>query len=125
MHLPLHGRSHLPQGSDPIPGFNPGARILAGQIYDDAVIIAGTGFTASLTDPNEITVTFDTAFDDPPTVLCWPNNNLPADVEGEYGVSQRDVTTGGFVAFSTQFDGDTEFMGGFNFAAIETEPVPP
>ncbi len=101
-----------------------GPRIVAGQLFNDADIIAGTGFGATLTDVNEITVTFDVPFDDPPTVVTTANNNNPADVAGEYGVSQTSVTASGFVVVSTEFDGTALFMGGFNFVAVETEPVP-
>ncbi len=121
----IHGDQHNPDGgSDPLTwlsGLVP--RIVRGQVFNDADIIAGTGFGATLTDVNEVTVTFDVPFDDPPTVVTTPNNNNPADVSGEYGVSQTSVTAGGFVVVSTEFDGTTLFMGGFNFVAVETEPA--
>ncbi len=120
--LRRHGNTHLAAGSDPIPGLTIPARIVRGQVYNDANIIAGTGFTADLTSATEITVTFDEAFDDPPTVLLTPNNNNPADMEGEYGVTQTSVSAGDFVVTGTEFDG-TPNIGGFNFAAIETGPA--
>ncbi len=125
-----HGDQHLAFGSDPIPGLGDGgARIVAGQVYNDAGIIAGTGFTAEWADqdgssPSEnlITVRFDDPFDNPPTVLLTGNNNSPADVEGEYGLTQKSVTADYFVAEGTEFDG-TANIGGFNFVAVETDAL--
>ncbi len=103
-------------------------RILVGQVYNDANIIAGLGFTAEWANEDgsnpggdTITIRFDTPFSDPPTVLITENNNNPADAEGEYAVTQKSVAVDYFEAVGREFDG-TPNMGGFNFAAVETAP---
>ncbi len=124
-----HGDQHLPDGSDPIDFSFGGPRIVAGQIYNDANIIAGTGFTAEWADQdgsspgtNLITIRFDVPFDDPPTVVLTGNNNNPADVEGEYQLTQKSVAVDYVVAIGLELDG-TPNIGGFNFVAVETEPA--
>lgn len=109
---------------------NAGAGALVGQVYNDAGIIAGTGFTAEWSDfdgsspgLNLITVFFDVPYTDPPTVVLTGNNNNPADVEGEYVVTQKTVTTDYFVVYGLELDG-TPNIGGFNFAVYPTEPSP-
>lgn len=124
--LPQHGRDHRRGGSDPIPNIGGGPYTVRGAVYNDANIIEGTGFTAEWNDEdlshayeNLITIRFDTAFADPgPVVALTPNNNNPADVEGEYVVTLKTRDTAFIVVEGKELDG-TPNIGGFDFIAME------
>lgn len=107
-------------------GTGSGTRIVSGALYNDATIIAGTGFTAEWADEDGsspsahlITVRFDSPFSEPgPIVALAANNNNPADVEGEYVVSLKTRDPEFIVVEGKELDG-TASIGGFDFLAVE------
>ena len=121
----LHGPTHLPDGSDPIPA---SLVIVAGGVFNDGSVIEGTGFTVSDDGPvtsggrtyEQYTVTFDTSFINPPVVELTPNNNNPT-ANGVYTVSLVSRTASAIVvATADVFDADLAHPdGGFDFIALE------
>lgn len=124
-----HGRSHGRGRSDEIPGLWDGVfEGVWGAIFNDADIIAGTGFTAewnkedlSASGEHFYTIRFDTPFTNPPVVVLTPNNDNPPNIEGRYTATliTRNVA---YIEVTTQDVDDADAAahdGGFDFLAME------
>ena len=100
-----------------------------GALFNDAGVIAGSGFTASWDNnggapinDNYITVYFDTPFTNPPVVVLAPNNNNPPSANGRYTATLLTRTTGYVVVITENVDDPDSLAnqnGGFDFLCIE------
>ena len=100
-----------------------------GALYNDAGIIAGTGFTTSWDNnggapinDNYYTIYFDTPFANPPVVELTANNNNPPAANGRYTVSLWTRATDRIVVITENVDDPDSLAaqdGGFDFLAIE------
>lgn len=116
-----HAHRHLPGGTDPILGLP--RRMVWGSVYNDGVIIAGTGFTAANDygdGVNFTKITFGTPFVSPPVVVLAANNNNPVDLEGRYEVSVTTTNVAYIIVRQEDIDdADNVGNGGFDFLALD------
>lgn len=72
-----------------------GMRVIRGTVNFDGTIIEGTGFSATQNATGDYTVTFDTAFSDPPSVVVSKVDPSTggAELDGNPTASSFDVAT--------------------------------